>query len=146
MKSGALENAIDLVENKIIELKAELSQLFKGNSGYDYVANQIRYNNKLLDILKKECVGNSDADAESKHIDLMIEAGKSYNLRHPNGVGKYDKLHIDYILDNPTNSHWSHKLIVCRYWGKHKQRWFYYTYLYFSMAIYNDWYYGEDES
>jgi hypothetical protein len=81
----------------------------------------------------------------SKPTGLMVESGKSYKLRHPNGAGDKDRLHIDYILDNPTNSHWSYKLVVCRYWGKHKQRWFHYTYPYFSLAIYNDWDYGGDD-
>lgn len=81
----------------------------------------------------------------SKPTCLMVESGKSYRLRHPNGAGDKDRLHIDYILDNPTNSHLSYKLVVCRYWEKHKQRWFYYTYPYFSLAIYNDWDYGGDD-
>lgn len=53
MEDEVLEKAIDLIEDKITELKAEIRPLFKGNSGYEYVARQIWYNNKLLAILKK---------------------------------------------------------------------------------------------
>lgn len=92
---------------------------------------------------KQQC--NKQNVVGSKPTGLMVEAGKSYRLKHPNSVGRDDKLHIDYILDNPTNSHWSYKLVVCRHWGKYVQRWFFHTYPYFSLAIYNDWDYGGDD-
>ena len=31
----------------------------------------------------------------------FLEAGKSYKIRHPKGGFKSDKVHVDYVLDDP---------------------------------------------
>lgn len=76
-------------------------------------------------------------------MNLEIEAGKSYKLYHPNGSGYGEKLHIDYILENPLNGRSSMQLIVCRHWNKNRKRWYYYTYQYYRLAIYNGWEYKD---
>jgi hypothetical protein len=71
--------------------------------------------------------------------DFRVKVGKSYRLRYPDGgVGK-DKVHIDYILDNSVYSALCYKLVVCRVWGRKSQRWRYYVYPYYVLAIYNEW-------
>ncbi|MCK9430614.1 MAG: hypothetical protein M0R17_11500 [Candidatus Omnitrophica bacterium] len=78
-------------------------------------------------------------------MNFEIKAGKYYKLKHPHSIRSVDNLHIDYILDNPTDNTWECSLVVCRCWNKHKRRWFYYLYEYYTLAIYNDWNYKENE-
>jgi hypothetical protein len=78
---------------------------------------------------------------------MEIEAGKSYHIKTPHGeYNKPPKVHIDYILDDPTLADFKndpnydeHKLVVYRIWLKYKGYWGHYVDKYYSLCIYNDW-------
>ena len=80
---------------------------------------------------------------------MKIKAGKSYYMRTPHGeYNKPPKVHIDYILDDPTfvgskddPNYDDNKLIVYRIWIMHKRYWGYYIDKYYSLCIFNDWKY-----
>jgi hypothetical protein len=74
-------------------------------------------------------------------MELKVAAGKSYKIHHRNSGIDPEKVHIDYVLDNPNYSHWASKLIVCRVWGRRRQRWHRYVYEYWQLAIANNWQY-----
>ncbi len=71
-------------------------------------------------------------------MNFKIEAGKSYKLSHPEDAGKADKLHIDYILDNPTSNNPNDKLVVCRFWGRKRIGWCYFVWKYSTLALHNE--------
>lgn len=77
---------------------------------------------------------------------MKLKAGKAYKIFHPNGGGEKEKIHIDYILDNPTNELWYYKIIVYRACSKFKKRWRFYASTYFSIAAHNNWNLNELES
>ena len=78
---------------------------------------------------------------------MKIEAGKSYRILHPKGdYHKKTKVHIDFILDDPTLAEWKddpeypdHMLIVYRVWRKHSRRWMRYIVPYWELAYWNEW-------
>jgi hypothetical protein len=80
---------------------------------------------------------------------MEIEAGKSYHIRTPHGsFPKAPKVHIDYILDDPTlaqykdDPHYDEsKLVVYRIWVKHKRYFAHYVDKYYVLCIWNDWEY-----
>lgn len=74
-----------------------------------------------------------------KNSKLRIEVGKAYKLKHPEDAGNADKLHIDYILDNPTSDNVYDKLIVCRFWGRKRMCWCHFVWKYSTLAMYNNW-------
>ena len=55
---------------------------------------------------------------------MNIQAGKSYHLHSPHFgfQNNGNKVHIDYILDNPKHDGKNSKLIISRVWLKHKKR------------------------
>lgn len=75
----------------------------------------------------------------SKQVKLKIETGKSYKLKHKDDLWKGDKLHIDFILDNPKSNKWWHKLVVYRYWSKKYQDWSFNICSYETLCVFNEW-------
>jgi hypothetical protein len=73
---------------------------------------------------------------------LKVAPGRSFKLRHP-GTFEIVKLHVDFVLDNPTSDLCYNKLVVCRRWLKHKKRWSYDVFPYYVLAIHNDWKYRD---
>lgn len=79
---------------------------------------------------------------------MEIKAGKTYNIFDKHGSGVKRKVHIDFILNNPTiEADWQHiddyKLVVYRVWLKYKRRWQFYVDPYYILCIYNDWKYNK---
>lgn len=75
----------------------------------------------------------------NKTESLEIQSRKSYNIRIPNY--KKQKVHIDYILKNPVDDCVYSSLVICRVWLKGRKRFEHFCFLYFELAIYNDWEY-----
>jgi len=74
-------------------------------------------------------------------MELEIEAGKTYNIRTPLSYKK-SKVHVDYILDNPTEPGAQYcTLIVYRIWLFRKRRWEHQCHPYYVLAIPNEWRY-----
>ena len=75
----------------------------------------------------------------------FFTAGKSYKVKNPRGDFKPTKIHVEYVLDNPTLSAEENtvynKLIVYRVWLKHKKYWKHYITPFWDFCIYNDWRY-----
>jgi hypothetical protein len=81
---------------------------------------------------------------------MEIQAGKSYNIKtpHTDSIKRVRKVHIDYILDDPTLTQYKddpyydeHKLVVYRVWIKHKGYWARYIDKYYVLCMWNDWEY-----
>lgn len=80
---------------------------------------------------------------------IRFQQGKSYHVRHPNGNFKPVKIHVDYVLENPTidisdelpipEELFNYKLIVYRVWIKHKKYWKFYVEPFWKFCLYNDW-------
>ena len=74
---------------------------------------------------------------------LRIQEGKSYHLNHPHNSNRgKQKVYIDYIIDSKcygTDDGSPEKMIIYRFWLKHKKRWAIHIEHYYTLAIYNDW-------
>lgn len=66
-------------------------------------------------------------------MSLKIEADKSYTLNIPSIPNC--KIHVDYILDSKCYD--DEKLIVFRYWIKHKKLWQQSIISMFELELYN---------
>jgi hypothetical protein len=80
---------------------------------------------------------------------MEIKAGKSYHIHTPNSNSfeKKSKVHIDYILDNPSldpiyKDIDDYKLIVYRIWIKHKKCFKHYINPYYILCLWNNWPYN----
>lgn len=83
---------------------------------------------------------------------MEIQAGKSYHMKTPHSDFRHiPKVHIDYILDDPTLADYKddpnyddYKLIVYRVWIKYKKYWAYYIDKYYTLCMWNDWDYNKN--
>ena len=75
--------------------------------------------------------------------NMNIQAGKSYHLHSPHFgfQNNGNKVHIDYILDNPKHDGKNSKLIISRVWLKHKKRQHWSVDPYYVWCIWNKWEY-----
>ena len=88
------------------------------------------------------------AKPKTKYPDMQIKAGRVYKIKIPNYGRDKVKVHIDYILDNPTLSkhtddptYVGHLLVVYRAWIKHKRYWKHWVEPYYVLCMWNDWTY-----